>query len=137
MSSLVYKDRVYGGVTTITSADRVIVDNGSGTNVTTQYMIENILGDLATVEQQSTASKAYSVDQYLIYNGFFYKVIAAIAIGDDLLVGTNIVKTDISSEMGSGSGLPPVTSSDNGKFLRVVDGEWSVVSVPAANGGQF
>ena len=33
--------------------------------------------------------------------------------------------------------LPAVTSSDNDKFLRVVDGAWAVVSVPSAEGASF
>lgn len=36
-----------------------------------------------------------------------------------------------------GSGLPTVTSSDNGKFLRVVNGAWAAASVPNANGVSF
>lgn len=34
-------------------------------------------------------------------------------------------------------GLPAVTSSDNGKFLSVVEGAWAAVTIPAANGGSF
>ena len=30
--------------------------------------------------------------------------------------------------------LPAVTSSDNGKFLRVVEGEWAAASIANANG---
>lgn len=33
--------------------------------------------------------------------------------------------------------LPPVTPSDNGKFLRVVNGAWLAVTIPDANGGSF
>ncbi len=33
--------------------------------------------------------------------------------------------------------LPSVTTSDNGKFLRVVAGEWAVASVPDANWVSF
>ena len=33
--------------------------------------------------------------------------------------------------------LPAVTASDNGKFLRVVNGAWSVVEIANANGGSF
>jgi hypothetical protein len=33
--------------------------------------------------------------------------------------------------------LPAVTTNDDGKFLRVVDGEWSVASVPSAEGVVF
>ena len=31
----------------------------------------------------------------------------------------------------------PVTASDNGKFLRVVDGKWSAVTIATAEGGSF
>ena len=33
--------------------------------------------------------------------------------------------------------LPAVTASDNGKFLRVVNGAWSAETIPNANGGSF
>jgi hypothetical protein len=38
---------------------------------------------------------------------------------------------------GGGSSLPSVTSSDNGKFLRVVNGTWAAATVPSANGVSF
>ena len=31
----------------------------------------------------------------------------------------------------------PVTASDNGKFLRVVNGTWSAAAIDNANGGSF
>jgi len=36
-----------------------------------------------------------------------------------------------------GAGLPAVTASDNGKFLRVVSGAWAAETVPAAEGSAF
>lgn len=33
--------------------------------------------------------------------------------------------------------LPPVSASDNGKFLRVVSGVWEAVTISDANGGSF
>ena len=33
--------------------------------------------------------------------------------------------------------VPSVTTSDNGKFLRVVNGAWSAETIPSANGGSF
>ena len=33
--------------------------------------------------------------------------------------------------------LPAVTASDNGKFLRVVNGAWAAVKIANANGGSF
>ena len=34
-------------------------------------------------------------------------------------------------------GVPSVTTADNGKFLRVVNGAWAAVEVSNANGGSF
>ena len=34
-------------------------------------------------------------------------------------------------------GVPAVTASDNGKFLRVVNGAWAAVEIANANGGSF
>ena len=33
--------------------------------------------------------------------------------------------------------VPAVTASDNGKFLRVVDGAWAIAAIDNANGGRF
>ena len=33
--------------------------------------------------------------------------------------------------------LPTVTASDNGKFLRVVNGAWAAAEIANANGGSF
>ena len=33
--------------------------------------------------------------------------------------------------------VPSVTASDNGKFLRVVNGVWAAVEIANANGGSF
>ncbi len=33
--------------------------------------------------------------------------------------------------------IPAVSSSDNGKVLRVVNGEWAAVSLPSASGVSF
>lgn len=46
---------------------------------------------------------------------------------------------DFSNATVSGlSGLTPkVTTSDNGKFLRVVNGTWAPTTIPSANGGTF
>lgn len=33
--------------------------------------------------------------------------------------------------------LPNVTTADNGKFLRVVNGAWATVAIANANGGSF
>lgn len=48
------------------------------------------------------------------------------------------LKSDLGVGSGSGSlALPDVTTSDNGKFLQVVNGAWSAVSVPSGEGVNF
>lgn len=58
-----------------------------------------------------------------------------------LVSGTNIKTINSTSLLGSGNiaiaGLPSVTSSDNGKVLRVVSGAWTAASLPSASGVSF
>ena len=56
---------------------------------------------LAAVESSSTASKTYSVGNYLVYNGILYRVIAAISAGQTLTPGTNISATNAGAELTS------------------------------------
>lgn len=58
----------------------------------------------------------------------------ALKIGVDI---DNSIKGIYSGYYLINSGLPTVTSSDNGKFLRVVNGAWAAASVPNANGVSF
>lgn len=48
--------------------------------------------------------------------------------------GSSAVTINIPS---GGSNLPAVTTSDNGKFLQVVNGAWSAVSIPSGEGVNF
>ena len=43
---------------------------------------------------------------------------------------------DFAEKLASGS-IPPVTIENNGDFLRVVNGVWTAVSVPSAEGVAF
>ena len=58
-----------------------------------------------------------------------------------LVSGTNIKTINSNSLLGSGNistaELPSVTSSDNGKVLRVVSGAWAAASLPSASGVSF
>lgn len=60
---------------------------------------------------------------------------------EKLISGTNIKTVNNESILGSGnlsvSSLPAVTSSDNGKVLRVVNGAWVAVNLPSASGNSF
>lgn len=65
--------------------------------------------NLATIESSTTASQAYSEGDYLVLNGQLYDVIADIASGETLTVGTNISATTVGSELTAlnNSLLPP------------------------------
>ena len=61
--------------------------------------LDEVFGDFASVEYTSTASKAYAVGDYLVYNSRFYKVTSSIAQGGTIAVGTNVVKTTVGDEL--------------------------------------
>lgn len=110
MSAIFYKDNPYGGTTTVTDAGHVLVTEGSDTTTaqakfnTQTTAIQRILGNFATVEQSTTASKAYNVGDYLVLNSFLYKVTQAIAAGGtiDNTQNGNVEKTSAGAEFGSG-----------------------------------
>lgn len=57
--------------------------------------LDEVFGDFATVEYTDTASKAYAIGDYLVYDSKFYKVTSAIAQGDTIIPDTNVVKTTV------------------------------------------
>ena len=60
---------------------------------------EKILGDFAHYESTTTASKAYAIGEYLTYNGYLYRVTAAISSGGTITIGTNVVQTNVGDEI--------------------------------------
>lgn len=82
----------------LTTVDQVIGSDGT-TRLNNE--LDGIRDDIATIETSSTSAHSYVVRQYLVYNNQLYKVIAAIAVGDTLSVGTNIQSTTIANELKS------------------------------------
>lgn len=73
---------------------------------------------LATVEATATASQAYSVGDYLVYNGQLYSVTAAIASGETITPGTNVTATTAGAELKAlNAGLTQKYSFDNSYYL--------------------
>ena len=79
---------------------------------------------LATVESTSTASQAYAVGDYLVYNGILYKVISAINSGETLTPNTNIEATTAGAEL---------TSLNNGLIAK----DWQYVGLISGTGNQI
>ena len=63
--------------------------------------IQHQIVPTASIEIGETASKAYSKGDFLVKEGALYKVTTAIAEGDALTVGTNIVITTVGGELSS------------------------------------
>ena len=62
-------------------------------------LIQSQIVPTAAIEVGETASKAYSVGNFLVKNGILYKVTKAIAKDDTLTVGTNIATTTVGGEL--------------------------------------
>lgn len=61
--------------------------------------VQATASNLATIESSTTASQAYTTGDYLVLNGQLYEVIADIASGETLTVGTNISATTVGTEL--------------------------------------
>lgn len=55
--------------------------------------------NLAYIEDGTTASRAYSVGQYVLIGGQLYKVTSSIASGATFTIGTNVVATTVGNEL--------------------------------------
>ena len=92
---------------------------------------------LATVETGTSASRAYSAGDYLVYNGVLYEVTTAISSGQTLTPGTNISATTVGDELTSlNNGLTSLIKSMNYTATTRADG---LVSLPgiASNGTRY
>ena len=61
---------------------------------------------------------------------------------DDLPLADGTASAGVSKKFSRGDHshpkeLPNVTTADNGKFLRVVNGAWAAAEIANANGGSF
>ena len=64
-----------------------------------QDAVETMMGTYATVEESSTASRAYKVGEHLILNNVLYRVTVAIASGGSISPGTNCTQTTVGDEI--------------------------------------
>lgn len=92
-SSVVEQCRIMDFVDDINDAFNSV--NGRLTQVQSQIV------PTASIESGDTASKAYSVGDFLVKDGILYKVTKAIAESDTLTVGANIAITTVGSELSS------------------------------------
>ncbi len=97
---LILEDALYKVKVAIAINDPLVVDTNIE-SITVEEWVNSLLGDrddvieqlekdITGLENGTTASKAYAVNDLLIREDVLYKVIAAIDTGDTFVVGTNI-----------------------------------------------
>lgn len=94
-------------VTTLLGDNTVWMDADGSIDLTyradTQMYIDSRIAllnsNLAYIEDGTTASRAYTVGQYVLIGGQLYKVTASIASGATFTVGTNVVATTVGAEL--------------------------------------
>lgn len=91
-------------------------------NLTGKYISGTWLQTTSATELSTAATKIPVLDSQ---GWIYYRTLEHLK--SDLGVGSG----------GSSSTLPVVTTSDNGKFLQVVNGAWSAVSIPSGEGVNF
>ena len=69
------------------------------TDLNTALAAKDNASNIATIEATSSASQAYAVGDYLVYNGQLYSVTAAIASGETITPGTNVSATSAGAEL--------------------------------------
>ena len=148
------QDTVIGGASTITednlTASRALVSNSAG-KVAASTITSTELGylDGVTSNVQTQLNKKLESVPVTSVNG----KIGAVTLGkSDVGLGsvdnvrqysaTNPPPYPVTSVNGHTGAItvhevPTVTTSDNGKFLRVVSGAWAAVEIANANGGSF
>ena len=89
------------------------------------------------------SSSPTAVPQYptVLYTGMKWKAWIGMLMRDPLniQIGSTVTSYDGSYTVNVEipEGVPSVTTADNGKFLRVVNGAWAAVEIANANGGSF
>jgi len=94
-------------VTTLLGDNTVWMDADGSIDLTyradTQKYIDSRIAllnsNLAFIEDGMTASRAYTVGQYVLISGKLYKVTASIASGATFTIGTNVVATTVGTEL--------------------------------------
>lgn len=92
--------------------------------------LDEVFGDFASVEYTDTASKAYAVGDYLVYDSKFYKVTSAISQGDTIVPDTNVAKTTVSDEIAPILMVSDTAPSTTAPLIDVLQSKWPT-QIPA------
>lgn len=84
-----------------------------------------------------SASSTYALGDRVRYANNIYYCSTAITTAESWDAAHWTALPPLQTQIDAIDGLPAVTSSDNGKVLRVVNGAWSAVELPSASGVSF
>ena len=87
------------GSATAAAGSATAAAGSAATAADIQSAIEVMIGTFATIEESTTASRAYKVGEYLILNNILYRVTVAIASGGTITPNTNCVQTTVGDEI--------------------------------------
>lgn len=87
------------GSGTDTNNSKYYAEQAAASQAAVEGLLDTVLGNFATVESSTTASKAYKIGEYLVLNNLLYRVTAAIASGGTITPGTNCVQTTVGDEV--------------------------------------
>ena len=117
---------------------------GDGRSVTTDPVASNSISgiELTSGTHAPGTTDTYTIyytdgdtDTFQVYNGSDGNLPPQAGNSGKFLTTNGVSTSWATVSVGGGSDLPAVTSADNGKFLRVVDGAWAAATVPVYNGG--
>jgi len=114
------------GSGTDTNNSKYYAEQAAASQAAVEGLLDTVLGNFATVESSTTASKAYKIGEYLVLNNHLYRVTAAIASGGTITVGTNVVRTTVGDEVANNvlwwsSQAIASTSGASGTLLTITD----------------
>jgi len=96
-------------------------------------LAQNMIAGMAVY----SASSTYAVGDRVRYSYSIWECNTAITTAEAWNAEHWTELPSLQEQIDSIDDLPTVTASDNGKFLRVVDGAWAATSLPSAMGVSF
>lgn len=114
------------GSGTDTNNSKYYAEQAAASQAAVEGLLDTVLGNFATVESSTTASRAYKIGEYLVLNNHLYRVTAAIASGGTITPGTNCVQTTVGDEVANNvlwwsSQAIASTSGASGTLLTLTD----------------
>ena len=103
------------------------------------FVYNNATYQCVGLQESAGAAGSYTVPVFARTEVTASEVVVESVVCDTLgfLAGSVSAPAILSKQTYTRQSLPSVTASDNGKFMRVVNGAWAIAAIDNANGGSF